>query len=85
MIGQGKNGLEAVNLIKELLPELVFLDVQMPWTASAAWAESVRAVPGVPGMSLALGRSPLWIVGPYEEGTWSCADGGPSHSATGRC
>jgi DNA-binding LytR/AlgR family response regulator len=30
VIGQGKNGLEAVNLIKELTPELVFLDVQMP-------------------------------------------------------
>ena len=28
--GQGKNGLEAVSLIKELEPDLVFLDVQMP-------------------------------------------------------
>src|SRR5215471_17706064 len=27
---QGKNGLEAVNLIRELNPQLVFLDVQMP-------------------------------------------------------
>ena len=27
---QGKNGVEAVNLIKELSPDLVFLDVQMP-------------------------------------------------------
>src|ERR1700676_2209268 len=27
---QGKNGLEAVNLIKEHNPDLVFLDVQMP-------------------------------------------------------
>src|ERR1035438_5004902 len=26
----GKNGMEAVNLIKEFSPELVFLDVQMP-------------------------------------------------------
>jgi two-component system LytT family response regulator/two-component system response regulator LytT len=28
--GQGKNGLEAVSLIKELEPDIVFLDVQMP-------------------------------------------------------
>jgi two-component system LytT family response regulator/two-component system response regulator LytT len=28
--GQGKNGVEAVNLIRELNPHLVFLDVQMP-------------------------------------------------------
>ena len=30
VIGQGKNGVEAVNLIKEISPDLVFLDVQMP-------------------------------------------------------
>ncbi len=30
VIGQGKNGLEAVQLIKEHSPDLVFLDVQMP-------------------------------------------------------
>ncbi len=30
VIAQGKNGVEAVNLIKELSPDLVFLDVQMP-------------------------------------------------------
>jgi len=30
VIGHGKNGLEAVNLIKEHTPDLVFLDVQMP-------------------------------------------------------
>jgi two-component system response regulator LytT len=30
LVGQGKNGLEAVNLIKEHSPDLVFLDVQMP-------------------------------------------------------
>ena len=30
LIGQGKNGLEAVTLIKEHSPDLVFLDVQMP-------------------------------------------------------
>src|SRR5208337_5442339 len=30
VIAQGKNGIEAVNLIKELSPDLVFLDVQMP-------------------------------------------------------
>jgi len=30
IIGQGKNGVEAVNLIKETSPDLVFLDVQMP-------------------------------------------------------
>ena len=30
VVGQGKNGLDAVNLIKEHNPDLVFLDVQMP-------------------------------------------------------
>ncbi len=30
LLAQGKNGLEAVNLIKEHSPDLVFLDVQMP-------------------------------------------------------
>lgn len=30
VVGQGKNGLEAVNLIRDLNPHLVFLDVQMP-------------------------------------------------------
>ena len=30
VVAQGKNGLEAVNLIKEHTPDLVFLDVQMP-------------------------------------------------------
>jgi two-component system, LytTR family, response regulator len=30
VIGQGRNGVEAVSLIKEHTPDLVFLDVQMP-------------------------------------------------------
>jgi two-component system response regulator LytT len=30
VVGQGKNGVEAVNLIRELNPQMVFLDVQMP-------------------------------------------------------
>ena len=30
LIAQGKNGIEAVNLIREHAPDLVFLDVQMP-------------------------------------------------------
>jgi len=30
VIAQGKNGLEAVNLVREHSPDLVFLDVQMP-------------------------------------------------------
>ena len=30
VVGQGKNGVEAINLIRELGPHLVFLDVQMP-------------------------------------------------------
>ncbi len=30
VVGQGKNGVEAVNLIRELNPQIVFLDVQMP-------------------------------------------------------
>ena len=30
VVAQGKNGLEAINLIKEFSPDIVFLDVQMP-------------------------------------------------------
>ena len=30
VVGQGKNGVEALNLIRELNPQIVFLDVQMP-------------------------------------------------------
>jgi len=30
VVGQGKNGVEAVTMIRELGPQLVFLDVQMP-------------------------------------------------------
>ena len=30
VIGQGRNGVEAVNLVRDLNPHLVFLDVQMP-------------------------------------------------------
>jgi two-component system, LytTR family, response regulator LytT len=30
VVAQGKNGLEAVNLIREFSPDIVFLDVQMP-------------------------------------------------------
>ena len=30
VVGQGKNGLEAVNLVRELSPHLLLLDVQMP-------------------------------------------------------
>ncbi len=30
IVGQGKNGVEAVSLVRELNPTLVFLDVQMP-------------------------------------------------------
>jgi two-component system response regulator LytT len=30
IVGQGKNGVEAVSLVRELVPDLVFMDVQMP-------------------------------------------------------
>ena len=30
VVAQGKNGVEAVNLIKEMSPDILFLDVQMP-------------------------------------------------------
>src|SRR6478672_10749756 len=30
VVAQGKNGVEAINLIREFNPDLVFLDVQMP-------------------------------------------------------
>ena len=30
IVGQGRNGVEAVNLIRDLSPDVVFLDVEMP-------------------------------------------------------
>ena len=50
--GQGKNGLEAVNLIKEHNPDLVFLDVQMPGldgfgASSKSWSSAKLKVPHV--------------------------------------
>lgn len=33
VVGQGKNAVEAVNLIRDLNPQLVFLDVQIPGTS----------------------------------------------------
>ncbi|MCL5669863.1 MAG: LytTR family DNA-binding domain-containing protein [Acidobacteria bacterium] len=30
IVGQGKNGIEAVNMVRDMGPDLVFLDVQMP-------------------------------------------------------
>jgi two-component system response regulator LytT len=30
IVGQGKNGVEAASLVRELVPDLVFMDVQMP-------------------------------------------------------
>src|SRR5437764_13701597 len=30
VVAQGKNGVDAINLIREFNPDLVFLDVQMP-------------------------------------------------------
>ena len=30
VVGQGKNGVDAVNMVRELNPHMVFLDVQMP-------------------------------------------------------
>jgi len=41
VVAQGKNGLEAVNLIKEHNPDLVFLDVQMP--GSTVWRHQETA------------------------------------------
>jgi two-component system LytT family response regulator/two-component system response regulator LytT len=32
VVAQGHNGIEAVNLVKEFSPDLLFLDVQMPST-----------------------------------------------------
>jgi len=40
LVAQGKNGLEAVNLIKEHAPDLVFLDVQMPGLDGLAFCKS---------------------------------------------
>lgn len=43
IVAQGKNGVEAVNLVKEFSPDLVFLDVQMPELDGVAVAEALAA------------------------------------------
>jgi len=42
VIGTGSNGLEALNLIEKLEPELVFMDVQMPGLNGLGVAERLR-------------------------------------------
>lgn len=42
VVGTGKNGLEAVRLIEELEPDLVFLDVQMPGMDGLGVIEQLR-------------------------------------------
>src|SRR3977135_2195460 len=41
VIGQGKNGVEAVSLIKEHAPDLVFLDVKMPGLCGFGWLKKI--------------------------------------------
>ncbi len=47
VIGQAKNGIEAVRLIEEYAPELVFLDVQMPGLDGFGVLQSVSKTPQV--------------------------------------
>ena len=42
VVAQGKNGLEAVALIKEHEPDLVFLDVQMPGLDGFGFLQRLR-------------------------------------------
>jgi two-component system LytT family response regulator/two-component system response regulator LytT len=42
VVGTGKNGLDAVRLIEELEPDLVFLDVQMPGTDGLGVIQQLR-------------------------------------------
>ena len=49
LIGQGKNGVEAVALIKEHLPDLVFLDLRMPGLSGVETLVRLnRVCPNVP-------------------------------------
>ncbi len=47
VIGQGKNGVEAVSLIKEHSPDLVFLDVKMPGLDGFGVLKKSRLIPAI--------------------------------------
>src|SRR5262249_55353284 len=47
VVGQAKNGLDAVKMIEELAPDLVFLDVQMPGMDGFGVLKAVRQQPQV--------------------------------------
>ncbi len=58
VVAQGTNGIEAVDLIEEHHPDLVFLDVQMPGLDGFAVLKRLRER-SVSAISLAGGRAPL--------------------------
>jgi two-component system LytT family response regulator/two-component system response regulator LytT len=47
VVGQGNNGVEAVNMVRELNPHLVFLDVQMPGVDGFGVIKRVSTVSGL--------------------------------------
>ena len=47
VVGTATNGLEAVERIEELEPDLVFLDVQMPGLSGAETTRALRREPGL--------------------------------------
>lgn len=49
LVGEGRNGLEALDLITSLAPELVFLDVEMPELSGFGVIAALEGVP-VPGV-----------------------------------
>ena len=46
IVAEGKNGLEAVELVKEHKPDLVFLDIRMPGLTGVEAARQIAQLPG---------------------------------------
>ena len=56
VIGEGKNGDEAVSLCKEHQPDAVFLDIDMPGKSGLEVGEELRGLPGTPYLVYITGR-----------------------------
>ena len=57
LVGEGKNGLEALDLIAALKPDLVFIDVEMPELSGFGVIGALGGEP-MPGVDLSVSSPP---------------------------